>query len=237
MKTFLAVAKYLAVQAAVVFAVRAVAGAVAAGVQGEDPVAGAVRGVRGKSAVPPIRTPDRVHFQTVAAAEESGRQGLADSVVFAAQVHSAAIDASFNDPITESGDATAEVIGGRHEDAIVVAAQGFCKTHVLCPHTVGGGGGGGGSGRSSGGGFRDSGARPSSKKASDSRHEIKKGTSEGTGEIVPRPGVTGKEAARDVPSWAKGNRPRVGENGRGFAERLLDARYGKGKSRNGIQRD
>ncbi len=44
----------------------------------------------------------------------------------------------------------------------------------------------------------------------------------------PRPGLSGKEGAKDVPSWAKGNRPRIGESGRDFAERLLDEKYGKG---------
>ena len=44
----------------------------------------------------------------------------------------------------------------------------------------------------------------------------------------PKAGVSGKEAASDVPSWSKGQRPMVDENGREFAERLLDGRYGKG---------
>ena len=42
---------------------------------------------------------------------------------------------------------------------------------------------------------------------------------------------TGKERASDVPSWVKNDeegRPRIGENGRRFAERMLDKRYGKG---------
>lgn len=37
-----------------------------------------------------------------------------------------------------------------------------------------------------------------------------------------------KEAAKDVPSWAKGQRPLTTENGRQFAERLLDDKYGRG---------
>jgi hypothetical protein len=41
-------------------------------------------------------------------------------------------------------------------------------------------------------------------------------------------GLSAKEAAKDVPSWAKGQRPLTVENGRQFAERLLDAKYGKG---------
>ena len=42
-------------------------------------------------------------------------------------------------------------------------------------------------------------------------------------------GLSPKEAAKDVPSWAKGKRPLTTENGRQFAERLLDEKYGKGK--------
>lgn len=41
-------------------------------------------------------------------------------------------------------------------------------------------------------------------------------------------GLSPKEAAKDVPSWAKGQRPLTTENGRQFAERLLDDKYGKG---------
>lgn len=43
---------------------------------------------------------------------------------------------------------------------------------------------------------------------------------------IPNEGLSGKEAAKDVPSWAKGNRPRVGESGKDFAKRLLDEKYG-----------
>ena len=39
---------------------------------------------------------------------------------------------------------------------------------------------------------------------------------------------SGKEKATDVPSWAKGNRPYKNENGKAFASRLMDERYGKG---------
>lgn len=45
-------------------------------------------------------------------------------------------------------------------------------------------------------------------------------------ETVPR--LSGKEAAKDAPSWARGQRPYVGENGRDFAKRLMDQRYGRG---------
>jgi len=41
-------------------------------------------------------------------------------------------------------------------------------------------------------------------------------------------GLSGKEAARDVPSWAQGERPLTTESGTEFAQRLLDAKYGQG---------
>ena len=44
---------------------------------------------------------------------------------------------------------------------------------------------------------------------------------------TPKPG-SGKEKATDVPSWAKGNRPYKGENGKEFAKRLFDEHYGEG---------
>lgn len=44
----------------------------------------------------------------------------------------------------------------------------------------------------------------------------------------PKPGASGKEAAKDVPSWAKGQRPRVGENGKQFADRLMGEKYPDG---------
>jgi hypothetical protein len=48
---------------------------------------------------------------------------------------------------------------------------------------------------------------------------------------VPVSGKTGKEAAKDVPSWAKeqGDAPYVDEDGKTFAERLLNGQYGKGE--------
>jgi hypothetical protein len=39
---------------------------------------------------------------------------------------------------------------------------------------------------------------------------------------------SGKEGAKDVPSWARGNRPMAGEDGKTFAGRLLDQQYGAG---------
>ena len=45
---------------------------------------------------------------------------------------------------------------------------------------------------------------------------------------IPRSGLSPKDSAKDVPSWAKGERPLKSENGREFSERLLDDKYGKG---------
>ena len=44
----------------------------------------------------------------------------------------------------------------------------------------------------------------------------------------PVSGKSGKEAAKDVPSWAKGNKPYKNESGNEFATRLMDEKYGKG---------
>ncbi len=40
--------------------------------------------------------------------------------------------------------------------------------------------------------------------------------------------ISGKEGAKDVPSWAKGNRPYRCENGEQFARRVLNEKYGLG---------
>ncbi|ESQ10783.1 MAG TPA: hypothetical protein DIW77_20195 [Chromatiaceae bacterium] len=45
---------------------------------------------------------------------------------------------------------------------------------------------------------------------------------------VPKPKVSGKVGAKDVPSWVKGSRPRVGQSGKDFAREMMDAKYGKG---------
>ena len=50
-------------------------------------------------------------------------------------------------------------------------------------------------------------------------------------EAIPR--ISGKEGAKDAPSWAEGQRPRVGESGKDFAQRLLDEKYGKGNYKKG----
>jgi hypothetical protein len=41
-----------------------------------------------------------------------------------------------------------------------------------------------------------------------------------------RRGVSGKEGAKDPPSWAKEHRPREGESGKEFAKRIMDEKYG-----------
>lgn len=46
---------------------------------------------------------------------------------------------------------------------------------------------------------------------------------------VPIPRLSGKEGAKDASSWARGQRPYVGESGRDFAKRVMDGKYGPGK--------
>ena len=45
-----------------------------------------------------------------------------------------------------------------------------------------------------------------------------------------KPNISGKEGAKGVPDWVKeeGLRPYVGESGKEFAKRVMDAKYGKG---------
>ena len=50
---------------------------------------------------------------------------------------------------------------------------------------------------------------------------------------VKKPGVSGKDGAKDVPDWVKEYKPYVGENGNQFAKRILDNKYGKGNYRTG----
>jgi RHS repeat-associated protein len=45
---------------------------------------------------------------------------------------------------------------------------------------------------------------------------------------IPKPGATQKQGATDVPTWAKGQAPSVGQSGKQFAKQLLDERYGSG---------
>lgn len=44
------------------------------------------------------------------------------------------------------------------------------------------------------------------------------------------PRQSGKEGAKDIPSWAraKGGQPKPEENGRAFAKRMMDDQYGPG---------
>ncbi len=44
----------------------------------------------------------------------------------------------------------------------------------------------------------------------------------------PKPRISDKEGAKDVPSWAKGNRPYKSESGKDFAKRLMDEKFGLG---------
>ncbi|MDP9127106.1 MAG: DUF6531 domain-containing protein [Pseudomonadota bacterium] len=44
----------------------------------------------------------------------------------------------------------------------------------------------------------------------------------------PIEGLSGKEGAKDVPSWCRGLRPKVRENGNDFADRLMNDKYGEG---------
>lgn len=47
------------------------------------------------------------------------------------------------------------------------------------------------------------------------------------GKKIPKPGVSGKEGSKDAPSWAKGERPNIGESGKDFADRLFGKKYGR----------
>jgi hypothetical protein len=60
---------------------------------------------------------------------------------------------------------------------------------------------------------------------------------------IPKPGISGQEGAKNVPSWARGQRPNVGESGKDFADRLLGDKYqgepydkGPGTEHNQIQK-
>jgi RHS repeat-associated protein len=41
--------------------------------------------------------------------------------------------------------------------------------------------------------------------------------------------ISGKEGAKDVPDWVKGEKPYRGENGKDFAKRVMDNKYGRGQ--------
>ncbi len=44
---------------------------------------------------------------------------------------------------------------------------------------------------------------------------------------TPKTGLSGKEAASDIPSWARGERPLTREDGKAYAKRLMDQKYGE----------
>lgn len=50
----------------------------------------------------------------------------------------------------------------------------------------------------------------------------------GTQYKIPKPGLSDKEGAKNPPSWAKGHRPKIEEDGNKFATRLMDEKYGQG---------
>jgi hypothetical protein len=50
---------------------------------------------------------------------------------------------------------------------------------------------------------------------------------------ITKKGISDAVKKNDVPSWAEGKRPFVGENGNAFAERLLNDKYGPGKWKKG----
>jgi hypothetical protein len=43
-----------------------------------------------------------------------------------------------------------------------------------------------------------------------------------------KPNVSGKDEAKDIPSWAKGSGPEGAENGKQYAKRMMDGKYGEG---------
>jgi hypothetical protein len=48
-----------------------------------------------------------------------------------------------------------------------------------------------------------------------------------------RNGASGKGAADDIPSWAKGKVPKAGQNGKSWAKDLLEDKYGSGNYKTG----
>jgi RHS repeat-associated protein len=44
---------------------------------------------------------------------------------------------------------------------------------------------------------------------------------------TPKANISGKDGAKDVPSWARGYRPYVGESGEKFADRIIKKHYGE----------
>jgi hypothetical protein len=50
---------------------------------------------------------------------------------------------------------------------------------------------------------------------------------------ITKKGMSNVAKKNDIPSWAEGKRPYVGENGNAFAERLLNEKYGVGNWKKG----
>lgn len=50
---------------------------------------------------------------------------------------------------------------------------------------------------------------------------------------IPVEGLRGKEGSKGMPSWVRGERPYVIENGKQFAERVLTEKYGAGNFKKG----
>jgi len=49
----------------------------------------------------------------------------------------------------------------------------------------------------------------------------------------PKPKTSGKDGAKDAPSWAKGQKPYKDESGKEYAKRLMEERYGQGNYKTG----
>jgi hypothetical protein len=60
-------------------------------------------------------------------------------------------------------------------------------------------------------------------------HDPSLGTHTHKQKVAPR----GGKPKDNVPSWAKGQAPLVGESGKDFATRILDEKYGKGEYEKG----
>jgi RHS repeat-associated protein len=77
--------------------------------------------------------------------------------------------------------------------------------------------------------------REAAKEASNEAEELGKAVAEGVASAVAGPifkvrkaGLSGKQGAKDKPSWVKDKAPKVGESGKDYAERLMDEKYGCG---------
>lgn len=45
---------------------------------------------------------------------------------------------------------------------------------------------------------------------------------------LKKSGLSGKEGSKDIPSWAQGSGPQGNENGKQYAKRMMDSKYGEG---------